>query len=222
MTQSVDGNSFFAEFARITGALAAPSRLKLLDRLCQGEQTVEQLADAAELSVPNASRHLRQLAEARLASVRRDPPRVYYRVADEAVVRFWFALRDLARAQLLELNHVVGELIAGKDSLAPMRRDELLARMETGEVLLLDVRPGPEYAAGHIPGAVSVPLEDLQARLATLPAASEIVAYCRGPYCLLAVDAIGELRARGFNAVRLEDGFPEWKAAGLPVESAGR
>ena len=221
MTQ-VDGDAFFMEFARISSALAAPSRLKLLDRLCQGEQTVEQLAEAAGLSVPNASRHLRQLAECRLASVRRDPPRVYYRIADEAVVRFWFALRDLARNQLRELDHVVAELIAGKDSLAPMRRDELLARMETGEVVLLDVRPEPEYAAGHIPGAVSVPLEDLQARLATLPAASEIVAYCRGPYCLLAIDAIGELRARGFNAVRLEDGFPEWKAAGLPVESAGR
>jgi rhodanese-related sulfurtransferase len=219
MTQ-IDGGAFFAEFARITSALAAPSRLKLLDRLCQGEQTVEQLADAAELSVPNASRHLRQLAECRVASVRRDPPRVYYRVADEAVVRFWFALRDLARKQLLELERVVSELITERDALSPIGREELLARMSTGEVLLMDIRPQPEYAAGHIPGAVSVPLDDLRARLTSLPPTQQVIAYCRGPYCLLAVEAIGELRARGFNAVRLEDGFPEWKAAGLPVESA--
>jgi rhodanese-related sulfurtransferase len=219
MTQ-IDGGAFFAEFARITSALAAPSRLKLLDRLCQGEQTVEQLADAAELSVPNASRHLRQLAECRVASVRRDPPRVYYRVADEAVVRFWFALRDLARKQLLELERVVSELITERDALSPIGREELLARMSTGEVLLMDIRPQPEYAAGHIPGAVSVPLDDLRARLTSLPPTQQVIAYCRGPYCLLAVEAIGELRARGFNAVRLEDGFPEWKAAGRPVESA--
>jgi len=216
----IDGDAFFMEFARITSALAAPSRLKLLDRLCQGEQTVEQLADAAELSIPNASRHLRQLAECRLASVRRDPPRVYYRVADDAVIRFWFALRDLARKQLVEFDRVVSELITERDTLSPIGRDELLARMGTGEVVLLDVRPEPEYRAGHIPGAASVPLAELEARLAMLPPEKEIVAYCRGPYCLLAVEAISELRVRGFKAVRLEDGFPEWKSAGLPVESA--
>jgi len=221
-TEALDGDAVFTQFARITTALAAPSRLKLLDRLCQGEQTVEQLAEAAGLSVPNASRHLRQLAEGRLASVRRAPPRVYYRIADDAVVRFWFALRDLARKQLFELDRVISELIADKDRLAPMGRDELLARMRDGEVLLLDVRPESEYKAGHIPGATSVPLAELQARLATLPPATEIVAYCRGPYCLLAVEAVGVLRVRGFKAVRLEDGFPEWKAAGLPVESALR
>ncbi len=222
MTQlhELDGDAFFAQFARITGALAAPSRLKLLDRLCQGEQTVEQLADAAELSVSNASRHLRQLAECRLISVRRDPPRVYYRMADDAVVSFWFALRDLARKQLLELDQVASALITAKDSLTPIGRKELMDRMQTGEVLLLDVRPEPEYRAGHIPGAISVPLEDLKARLALLPPSREIVAYCRGPYCLLAVEAVGELRAHGLNAIRLEEGFPEWRAAGLPVESA--
>jgi rhodanese-related sulfurtransferase len=209
----------FAQFARITSALATPSRLKLLDRLCQGEQSVEQLAEAAELSVSNASRHLRILAECRLAAVRRDPPYVYYRLADASVVTFWFALRDLARSQLLELDRVVSDLITSRDPLSPMSRDELLARMGTGEVILLDVRPEPEYRAGHIPGAASVPLAELEARLATLSPEKEIVAYCRGPYCLLAVEAISELRARGFRAVRLEEGFPEWKAHGLPVES---
>lgn len=218
----IDGDAFFAQFARITGALAAPSRLKLLDRLCQGEQTVEQLAHAADLSLPNASRHLRQLAEAGLAAVRRAPPRVYYRIADDSVLRFWFALRDLARSQLLELDHAARELIADRDGLVPMRREDLVARMEAGEVLLIDVRPSPEYAAGHIAGAVSVPLAELEARLATLPRHDEIVAYCRGPYCLLAVEAVETLRRHGLHALRLEEGFPEWKVAGLPVESARR
>jgi len=151
--------------------------------------------------------------------VRRDPPRVYYRVADERVVRFWFSLRDLAREQLAELDRIVAELISGRDPLQPMSRDELLARMKTGEVVLLDVRPEPEYDAGHIPGALSVPVEDLEARLATLPPGKEVVAYCRGPYCMLSVDAVEALRAHGISAIRLEDGLPEWKAAGLPVQT---
>ena len=212
-------DSIFHQFARITSALSSPSRLKLLDRLCQGEQTVERLAEAAGLSISNASRQLRMLAECRLASVRRDPPRVYYRVADERVVRFWFSLRDLAREQLAELDRIVAELISGRDPLQPMSRDELRARMKTGEVVLLDVRPEPEYDAGHIPGALSVPVEDLEARLATLPPGKEVVAYCRGPYCMLSVDAVEALRAHGIAAIRLEDGLPEWKAAGLPVQT---
>ena len=220
-TMQIDpADAVFHQFARITDALSSPSRLKLLDRLCQGEQTVEQLAEAAGLSVSNASRQLRMLAECRLASARRDPPRVYYQVANEAVVRFWFALRDLARSQLAELDRIVAEFTAEGDPLQPMSRDELLAKMRTGEVVLLDVRPKPEYRAGHIPGALSVPLEDLQQRLATLPAGKAIVAYCRGPYCMLSLDAVRGLRANGFAAVRLEDGFPEWKAAGLPIQAA--
>ncbi len=210
-------DAIFHQFARITAALASPSRLKLVDRLCQGEQTVEQLAEAAGLSVSNASRQLRMLAECRLASVRRDPPRVYYRVDGERVVRFWFALRDLAREQLSELDRIVAELASGKDSLQPMSRDELLTRLKTGEVVLVDVRPEPEYNAGHIPGALSLPVENLEAKLAVLPVGREVVAYCRGPYCMLSVEAVAALRAHGIAAVRLEDGLPEWKAAGLPV-----
>ena len=218
--QSEPTDAIFHQFARITDALSSPSRLKLMDRLCQGEQTVEQLAEAAGLSISNTSRQLRTLAECRLAAARRDPPRVYYRVAAEPVVRFWFSLRDLAREQLAELDHIVEELVSGRDPLVPMSRDQLLTRMQTGEVILIDVRPEPEYRAGHIPGALSIPVEHLEARLATIPFGKEVVAYCRGPYCMLSVDAVEALRARGFTAVRLEDGFPEWKAAGLPLQIA--
>ncbi len=210
--------AIFGQFARITGALSSPSRLKLLDRLCQGEQTVEQLAEAAGLSISNASRQLRMLAECGLASVRRDPPRVYYRVAGEGVVRFWFTLRELAHAQLAELDRIVTELVAGRDALVPISHDQLLERMAAGEVVLVDVRPEPEYRSGHIPGALSIPVEQLASQLANLPAGKEVVAYCRGTYCMLAVEAVEALRGRGIAAVRLEDGFPEWKAAGRPVQ----
>jgi rhodanese-related sulfurtransferase/DNA-binding transcriptional ArsR family regulator len=212
-------DSIFSQFARITDALSSPSRLKLMDRLCQGEQTVEQLAEAAGLGISNTSRQLRTLAECRLATVRRDPPRVYYRVANERVVRFWFSLRDLAREQLSEIGHIVEELVSDRDPLVPISRDELLERMKTGDVVLVDVRPEPEYRAGHIPGAVSIPIEQLEARLATIPSSKEVVAYCRGPYCMLS-DAVAALRVHGFTAVRLEDGLPEWKAAGLPLQVA--
>ncbi len=210
--------AIFGQFARITGALSSPSRLKLLDRLCQGEQTVEQLADASGLSISNASRQLRMLAECGLAAVRRDPPRVYYRVAGERVVGFWFALRELAHAQLTELDRIVAELVAARDALVPISHDQLLERMAAGEVVLVDVRPEPEYRAGHIPGALSIPVEQLESQLAGLPAGKEVVAYCRGPYCMLAVEAVEALRGRGIAAVRLQDGFPEWKAAGRPVQ----
>jgi rhodanese-related sulfurtransferase/DNA-binding HxlR family transcriptional regulator len=207
----------------MAAALSTRSRLKLIDRLCQGEQTVEELAQAAELTVSNASRQLRVLAEARLIVARRDPPRVYYRLASERVTEFWFALRDLAREQLAEVDQAVAEILAGTDALDPIDRDELLNRLETGEVLLFDVRPVPEYRAGHLPGAISMPLPELRGRLPELSLDREVVAYCRGPYCLLAAEAVSLLRTRGLRAVRLADGLPEWRAAGLPVEvSAAR
>jgi rhodanese-related sulfurtransferase/DNA-binding HxlR family transcriptional regulator len=208
----------FDQFARMAAALSTRSRLKLIDRLCQGEQTVEELAQAAELTVSNASRQLRVLAEARLIVARRDPPRVYYRLASERVAEFWFALRDLAREQLAEVDQAVAEILAGTDALDPIDRDELLNRLETGEVLLFDVRPVPEYRAGHLPGAISMPLPELRERLPELSLDREVVAYCRGPYCLLAAEAVSLLRTRGLRAVRLADGLPEWRAAGLPVE----
>lgn len=209
----------FAQFARIAGAMAAPSRLKILDRLCQGEQSVETLAQASGLSVANTSHHLRVLAEARLVTSRRASPQVYYRLADEAVCRFWFALRDLARDRLAEVDRAVAAYLAGEPDLTPVSRAELLSRLEAGDAVVLDVRPEAEFRAGHIPGAISVPMEELASHIADLPAGRQVVAYCRGPYCFLAVDAVRELRQRGFDARRLEDGMPEWRAAGLPVET---
>ncbi|MBE7519550.1 MAG: metalloregulator ArsR/SmtB family transcription factor [Thermoflexaceae bacterium] len=209
----------FAQFARVTAALAAPGRLKLLDRLCQGEQNVETLAEASGLTVANASHHLRVLAGARLVSSRRAARQVFYRLADDAVGRFWFALRDLARDRLAEVDRAVAAYLAGDPGLAAISRAELLERMAAGDVVVLDVRPGAEYRAGHIAGAVSIPLDELAARMAALPPGRQVVAYCRGPYCFLAVDAVRMLRARGLAASRLEDGLPEWRAAGLPVET---
>lgn len=209
----------FDQFARVASALSASSRLKLIDRLCQGEQTVEELAHAAELAVPNASRQLRLLAEARLITSRRDPPRVYYRLANESVLRFWFALRELTRERFVEVDRAVEATLAGTDPLDPIGQEELLRRMDAGDVLLIDVRPAPEYRAGHLPGAISVPLPRLSALLPQLPRDREIVAYCRGPYCFMSAEAVRDLRAHGLRASRLEDGFPEWRTAGRPIEA---
>ncbi len=146
---------------------------------------------------------------------------MYYRVADERVVRFWFALRELAREQLAEFEQVVAALVTGRDGLTPVSREDLVARMATGEAVLLDVRPEPEFRAGHIPGALSIPVDQIEARLASLPAGKDVIAYCRGPYCVLSVEAVEALRAHGIPALRLAEGFPEWKAAGLPVQVNG-
>jgi len=210
-------NNAFAETARLGSALAAPSRLTLLDRLAQGEQTVEQLAEAAGLSLSNTSRQLRTLAHAGLVVARREPPYVHYRLAADEVLDFWLAFRGLAQRRLAAVGRAVESLLAGLDSATPLTREALLERMTSGEVVLLDVRPVPEYLAGHIPGALSVPLDQVPRRLAELPPDREIVAYCRGPFCLLAAEAVQALRARGFRARRFSDGVPEWRAAGLPV-----
>lgn len=208
----------FEQFAAVASALSTASRLRLVDRLAQGEQTVEELARAADLTVPNASRQLKLLAEARLVRSRRVPPRVYYWLADDSVLRFWFALRDLTRERFVEVDQAVEAAFADADPLEPVDQQELRRRLDTGDVLLIDVRPAPEYRAGHLPGAISVPLPELRNRLPDLPTDREIVAYCRGPYCFLSAEAVGELRAHGVRALRLANGFPEWKAAGWPVE----
>ncbi|GMU39348.1 MAG: transcriptional regulator [Chloroflexota bacterium] len=206
------------QFAAVASALSTASRLRLVDRLAQGEQTVEELARAADLTVPNASRQLKLLAEARLVQSRRVPPRLYYRLADDSVLRFWFALRDLTRERFGEVDQAVEAAFSHADPLEPVDQEELRRRLDTGDVLLIDVRPAPEYRAGHLPGAISVPLPELRDRLPDLPTDREIVAYCRGPYCFLSAEAVSELRAHGVRALRLADGFPEWKAAGRPVE----
>jgi rhodanese-related sulfurtransferase len=210
----------YEQFARIGKALASARRVELLDLLCQGERSVEALAHAARMSVTNTSQHLQILRAARLVEARKEGTKVIYRVADEEVCRFFFSLRDLARARLAEVEQLVQRYVKDGD-LEPVSRADLLKRAKRRGIVVLDVRPYDEYASGHIPGAISVPLEELEQRLASLPGDAEIVAYCRGPYCLLAPRAVELLRERGFHARRLEDGLPEWRLAGLPVAVGG-
>jgi rhodanese-related sulfurtransferase len=210
--------ALYEQFARLGKAVASPKRIELLDLLCQGERTVEGLAEAGRMTVTNTSAHLQVLRQARLVETRREGVRVFYRLADEGVCRFYFSLRDLGRSRLAEVEQVVRDFFEARDELEPVSRQDLVHRIERGEAAVLDVRPTEEYAAGHIPGATSVPLPELGKRLAELPRDVEIVAYCRGPYCVLAPEALTILRTNGFAARRLEDGFPEWRLAGLPVE----
>jgi rhodanese-related sulfurtransferase len=208
----------YDQFARIGKAVAHPKRIELLDLLCQGERSVDVLAQAAALSVTNASAHLKVLREARLVETRREGTRVYYRLGSESVCELFFSVRDLAAERYAEVEMMVRDYFEARDQLEPVTRHELLTRADDGSVLVLDVRPSEEYAAGHIPGALSIPLAELETRLADLPPGAEIVAYCRGPYCVLAPQALGLLRRHGFDARRLQDGLPEWRRAGLPVE----
>lgn len=212
-------DGLYEQFARIGKAVAHPKRIELLDVLCQGERSVEVLADAAAMTVVNTSAHLRVLREARLVATRKEGTRVFYRLADDAVCGFFFSLRDLAGDRYAEVDRIVRDFFDARDELEPLDQDELLRRASKEDIIVLDVRPREEYEAGHIPGAVSVPLADLKGRMASLPSGVEIVAYCRGPYCVLAPQALELLRKGGFVARRLEDGFPEWRQAGLPVET---
>ncbi|MEE9304671.1 MAG: metalloregulator ArsR/SmtB family transcription factor [bacterium] len=210
-------DQLYEQFARIGKALASPKRLELLDLLAQGDRAVESLAAEASLSVANCSRHLQVLREARLVEARKEGLYVFYRLADEAVGDFWLALRSLAERRLADIERIVRDYFEAPEELEPVGHDELLERVRHGAVTVLDVRPVEEYRAGHIPGAVSVPLEELERRLSDLPRDQEIIAYCRGPYCIFAVHAVELLRERGFTARRFEEGIPEWRLAGLPV-----
>ncbi|MHB1500080.1 MAG: ArsR/SmtB family transcription factor [Candidatus Dormibacteria bacterium] len=198
-------------------ALASPGRVALVDLLCQGERGVDALALAAGMGLKNASAQLRELRLAGLVESRREGTHVYYRVAEEAVCAFFSDFRNLARRRLAEVDRLVRDSLVAADDLEPVRRVELLGRLASGDVVVFDVRPREEYEAGHVPGARSVPLEELDARLAGIPRDVEIVAYCRGPYCVLAPQAVAVCRTRGLIARRMEDGFPEWRLAGLPV-----
>ena len=211
-------DGLYDQFARIGKAVAHPKRIEVLDLLCQGERSVEVLAQAAGLSVTNASAHLKVLREARLVETRREGTRIYYRLASDAVCELFVSVRDLAAERYAEVEMLVRDYFEARDQLEPVTRDELLSRADDGDIVVLDVRPHEEYTAGHIPGAISVPLAELETRLAGLPTDAQIVAYCRGPYCVLAPQALGLLRQYGFNARRLQDGLPEWRRAGLPVE----
>lgn len=208
----------FDLFATVAKALGNGHRLELLEHLAQGERGVEQLAELSGLSVANASQHLQQLRRAGLAVSRKQGKQVLYSVADEAVVELLASLRHIAERNLAEVDRVVDGYFRDRDSLEPVTWSELMDRGKEGTVTVLDVRPPDEFAHGHLPGAVNIPLGELEQRLGELDSGREVVAYCRGPYCVLAFEAVAELRRHGLTARRLEDGFPEWKAAGLPVE----
>lgn len=208
----------FEQFARIGKALGSARRLEMLEFLSQAERSVETLARMTGLSVANASQHLQLLRRAGLVEARKDGLYVHYRLAGDAVDRLVAALRVVGQERLAEVEKLVAQYLDAKDDLEPVPARELVERARKGLVTVLDVRPPEEYAAGHIPGAINVPLGELRGRLHELPRDREIVAYCRGPYCLLAFDAVAELRNWGRKARRLEDGFPEWRSAGRPVE----
>jgi ArsR family transcriptional regulator len=205
------------QFARIGKAVSSPARLELLDLLAQGEKPVELLARQASLSVTNTSNHLKELRLSGLVAARKDGPYVHYRLADPAVHNFLRSLQGIARRRLAEVRQIVHDVFQEPEALEPIGAGQLLERMRSDDIVVLDVRPEDEFAAGHIPGAISIPAGELERRLAELPARKEIVAYCRGPYCVLAVRAVDVLRSRGFRALRLEEGMPDWRARGLEV-----
>jgi ArsR family transcriptional regulator len=209
----------FAELAAVAKALGHAHRLELLEHLAQGERSVDALAARSGISVANASQHLQQLRRAGLASARREGKRVVYRLTDDAVVGLLGTLRQIAERNVAEVERVVVSYFRKRDGLEPVSRADLMDRMRGGLVTVLDVRPSDEYALAHLPGAVNIPLAELERRLAELPRKLEIIAYCRGPYCILSFEAVAALRARGFKVRRLEEGLPEWRAAGLPIEA---
>jgi rhodanese-related sulfurtransferase len=210
--------ALFDEFARAAKALASGRRIELLDVLANGERTVEALAGEVGLTVANTSQHLQILRQAGLVSSRREGTSIHYRLASPEVFELWRTLRTLATSRLAEVERLAAAYLGSRDELQPVTREELARRLQDGDnLVVLDVRPAAEYAAGHLPGAVSIPVGELRRRLAELPADREVVAYCRGPYCAFAHEAVVLLREAGVSARRLEDGLPEWQAAGLAV-----
>ena len=208
----------YAHLSRIARALAHGNRLLLLEHIAQGPRSVEDLAAMTRLSVANASKHLQALRRNGLVHARKDGLRVFYELAGGDVVDLLAALRLVAETRLAEVEQLLKTYITARDDLEPVPAAELLMRASSGLITVLDVRPPEEYAAGHLPGAINIPIQRLGRRLTTLPRNREIFAYCRGPYCLLSVDAVASLRRKGYRARRLEQGFPEWKASGMPVE----
>ena len=219
MSSSTAKKLLFAQLATVAKAMSHGHRLELLELLAQGERSVETLAGLADLSVANASQHLQHLRRAGLVSARKSGHYVLYRLADDAVVSLLAMIRSVAERNIAEVEKLVNAFLRDKDSLEPVTHDQLLRWMREGLVTVLDVRPAEEFAAGHLPNAVNIPLKELERRLSELPRDHEVVAYCRGPYCVLAYEAVAELRRHGFDARRLVDGLPEWKLAGLPWTS---
>jgi rhodanese-related sulfurtransferase/DNA-binding transcriptional ArsR family regulator len=209
--------ALFVQFAAVAKTLGHAHRLELLEQVAQGERSVEILAQRTGLSIANASQHLQHLRRAGLVTARRDGKYVYYALSDDAVLGLIAALHRIAERNVAEVGRVLHSYFYDRDSLEPVSRQELLERSRAGTVTILDVRPEDEFALGHLPKAVNVPLRALQSRFLELDPSKEIVAYCRGPYCVLSFEAVAALRARGFKARRLVDGLPEWRAAGLPI-----
>jgi len=212
-------HELFAQFARVGKAISNANRLELLEFLAQGERGVEALAKVSGLTVANTSQHLQQLRQAGLVVTRKEGQYVYYRLTGDEVVQLLDTLRKVAEKNLADVERLVASYLTVKDDLEPVPARELLERVRKGLVTVLDVRPPEEYAAGHLPGAVNMPLAELEKHIGEFRPDQEVVAYCRGPYCILAYDAVAKLRSKGVRAHRLEDGFPEWKTAGLPVEN---
>jgi rhodanese-related sulfurtransferase/DNA-binding transcriptional ArsR family regulator len=212
-------NQLYEQFARIGKALSSAHRLELLEVLAQGEHSVEAVARETEMSIANASQHLQVLRTAQLVEVRREGVYIYYRLSDEQVFTLWQTMRQVGEARIAEIDRIIDTYLHDRNQLQPIGVSELLQRLVEDTIILLDVRPAEEYAAGHLPNALSMPVAELETRLSELPQGREIVAYCRGPYCVFADEAVALLRSNGYNAHRLQQGFPDWRALGLPVES---
>ena len=210
-------DAIYEQFARIGKAVSSPKRLELLDLLCQGPRTVEVLAKESGLTVANTSQHLQVLRAARLVETEKEGQYVIYRLADQNVCEFFRAMRVLAESRLAEVEQIKRRFLEGREGMEPVDRKALLERVRKGAVTVLDVRPKEEYHAGHLPGAISIPLKELQLRLSDLPRDQEIVAYCRGPYCVLSIQAVELLRSRGFKAVRIEEGIQDFRAMGFHI-----
>jgi rhodanese-related sulfurtransferase/DNA-binding transcriptional ArsR family regulator len=211
-------DALYEGFAEVAKALASGRRAEIVDLLAQGERSVEEIATEIDQSVANTSHHLRAMARAGVLATRRDGTRIYYRLASEQVAELWSALRGIATAHVAGIEHLVDAYLGDRDGLDVIDRAELARRLKRGDITVLDVRPTAEFEAGHIAGATSVPIDELRRHVRALPKDAEVVAYCRGPYCVYADDAVRELTKRGFRARRLEDGYPEWRRAGLPID----
>ncbi|PKA40039.1 metalloregulator ArsR/SmtB family transcription factor (plasmid) [Rhizobium sullae] len=221
MSSTGPKQAIYNSLAEVAQALGHAHRLELLEHLAQGERSVEELSARSSLTFANTSRHLQILRRARLVETERRGKHVLYRLAgDVEVVALMQALGRVGARNVAEVNRVMTDYFRARDALEPVSREELVSRLQDGLVTVLDVRPEDEFALGHLPGALNIPLAELERRLAELSADREIVAYCRGPYCVLSFEAVAALRERGYRVHRLEDGYPEWKAAGLPVETA--
>src|SRR5215467_14186977 len=221
MTDRAAKDALFDGFAEVAKALASGRRTEIVDVLAQGERSVDEIAEEISQSVANTSHHLRAMARAGLLTTRRDGTRIFYKLASDRVGELWAAMRDVAAGHVAGLERLARAYLGERDGIEVIGRDELAARLERGEVIVLDVRPAAEFESGHISGARSAPVAELRRHLRALPPGAEVVAYCRGPYCVYADEAVRELTRLGFRARRLIEGFPEWKRAGLPVKVGG-